>query len=275
MSRSEDRFSGVLCILMFLIVVFPQTLFAEIIKWKDDKGKTHFTDNILKVPPQYRTGMDRSTPAYNKPKASPIPPKASKEKTNFRTSSRAQNKKFSGIDRGSRQVSSNVLTVEEAYKAIPHGRTPFNQRESEVAELDSGYLDDLFSLTDNAVVARVQQQQTMSRYEGGDNGQGWYDETIDGVLARLNALSSPEYLEEPSELIVSAIEEQKQFFQEWAEASDEEKADIREQTARHPLVQSSHRKLIKAYKKLMSQFPEETKHNKKAFFDHLCALDFI
>jgi len=115
----------------------------------------------------------------------------------------------------------------------------------------------------------------MSRYEGGDNGQGWYDETIDGVLARLNALSSPEYLEEPSELIVSAIEEQKQFFQEWAEASDEEKADIREQTARHPLVQSSHRKLIKAYKKLMSQFPEETKHNKKAFFDHLCALDFI
>ena len=134
MSRSEDRFSGVLCILMFLIVVFPQTLFAEIIKWKDDKGKTHFTDNILKVPPQYRTGMDRSTPAYNKPKASPIPPKASKEKTNFRTSSRAQNKKFSGIDRGSRQVSSNVLTVKEAYKAIPHGRTPFNQRESEVAE---------------------------------------------------------------------------------------------------------------------------------------------
>ena len=45
--------------------------------------------------------------------------------------------------------------------------------------------------------------------------------------------------------------------------------------ANAPLVQSSHNKLMKAYQLLNVQFPKEHAHNKAAFFDHLCALDFI
>jgi clan AA aspartic protease (TIGR02281 family) len=46
------KFSCALGVLMFLILASPSH--SAIYKWKDDKGKTHFTDNLSKIPPQYR-----------------------------------------------------------------------------------------------------------------------------------------------------------------------------------------------------------------------------
>ena len=40
-------------------------------------------------------------------------------------------------------------------------------------------------------------------------------------------------------------------------------------------VKDISRKLQRAYALLAQQFPGETLHNKSAFYDHLCALDFI
>ncbi len=45
--------------------------------------------------------------------------------------------------------------------------------------------------------------------------------------------------------------------------------------ANAPLILSSHQKLLQAYNELMSIYAYENGHNKKAFYSHLCALDFI
>lgn len=48
---------------------------SSIYKWKDDQGKTHFTDDPLKIPPRYRSGAD-----LEKRRALP-PPKTSLPKS--------------------------------------------------------------------------------------------------------------------------------------------------------------------------------------------------
>jgi hypothetical protein len=40
-------------------------------------------------------------------------------------------------------------------------------------------------------------------------------------------------------------------------------------------VQTASVKLHEAYAELMRLFPEEGRQNRDAFFDHLCALDFL
>lgn len=42
-----------------------------------------------------------------------------------------------------------------------------------------------------------------------------------------------------------------------------------------PLVRSSSGKLKQAYGKLMSRYPGQSQWIQDAFFDHLCALDFV
>jgi hypothetical protein len=42
-------------ITIFLILI-PSLSFGEIYKWKDENGKTHFTDNLETVPSEYRKG---------------------------------------------------------------------------------------------------------------------------------------------------------------------------------------------------------------------------
>ncbi|NIP39793.1 MAG: hypothetical protein GWO07_16190 [Candidatus Dadabacteria bacterium] len=44
---------------------------------------------------------------------------------------------------------------------------------------------------------------------------------------------------------------------------------------REDLVHSSSNKLKRAYSILMKKCPKENGHNRQAFFDDLCALDFI
>ena len=46
------KFSSALGVLVFLILASPTH--SAVYKWKDDKGKTHFTDSLSKIPPQYR-----------------------------------------------------------------------------------------------------------------------------------------------------------------------------------------------------------------------------
>ena len=46
------KVSCALGVLVFLVLASPTH--SAIYKWKDDKGKTHFTDSLSKIPPQYR-----------------------------------------------------------------------------------------------------------------------------------------------------------------------------------------------------------------------------
>ena len=47
-----SKVSCALGVLVFLVVASPTH--SAVYKWKDEKGKTHFTDSLSKIPPQYR-----------------------------------------------------------------------------------------------------------------------------------------------------------------------------------------------------------------------------
>jgi hypothetical protein len=85
----------------------------------------------------------------------------------------------------------------------------------------------------------------------------------------MDSLVAPSDLGAVKDLITSAVKEQQRYF---AVLDSHRKLEF---DAGNRFVQSSHGKLIHAYRLLMSRYPQENAHNKKAFFDHLCALDFI
>lgn len=169
-----------------------------------------------------------------------------------------------------------ALSVDEAYQAIPHRQTTFNLDASNATARDKIFLSKVFSITDKAMTARVEHLRSLYYYEGhGETGNSLYNRKVDPLIQQLKALSPPAPLRRHYQLVLESIQEQKQFFKEWAEAPNSKKKTLKKNYSRHPLVQSSHHKLIAAYGELMRLFPQENKHNKQAFFDHLCALDFL
>jgi hypothetical protein len=147
------------------------------------------------------------------------------------------------------------LSVEDAYRAIPHERTKFDAAAAAMPAAERDFLDIFFGLTDDAVVARVARQQG-----GGEDGYA-------AILARLKALDVPEKLKPAHALVVAAVTEQRDYLQKSKPGAGLDAAD--------PLVSDSHAKLLAAYDELMRLYPAENGHNKKAFYNHLCALDFM
>ncbi len=149
------------------------------------------------------------------------------------------------------------MTVDEAYSAIPHGKTRFDSSTAVTGEDERKFLDSFFGVIDLAVAERV-------IWQTGKKGDA---DNYDAILARLAALDAPERAKKAYTLVTEAIAEQRQYL---AKISAGERFN-----AGDALVQSSHRKLFSAYTALMGAYPDESQHNKSAFFDHLCALDFI
>ena len=169
-----------------------------------------------------------------------------------------------------------ALSVDEAYKAIPHQQTTFNRSLSNAPAREKIFLSKIFSVTDQAMAARVDQLTALFYFKGqGDTKISSYNTKIGRLIGQINSLSPPASLAKYHKLILGSIQEQKQFFNEWAQASTAQKEMFRKTYAKHPMVQSSHHKLLAAYNELMRLFPRENKRNQQAFFDHLCALDFL
>lgn len=159
-----------------------------------------------------------------------------------------------------------VMTVGDAYRAIPHNRTPFDLTAARMEQEDVRYLDRLFALTDVALVERVQTQLWLQSR----GKHGTLRENHPRILAHLNALDSPRRLRSVHALIVEAIQEQHQYLTMWLASG---RADYFSSGA--PLIRSSHVKPIEAYSKLRALYPAEAERIHQAFYDHLCALDFI
>lgn len=94
-------------------------------------------------------------------------------------------------------------------------------------------------------------------------------ESYDQVVSQLDALSVPPRLASVHRLVSEAMVEQRTALAEWR------KTALPANLAGHPLVASSSGKLHRAYGELLTLFPQESAHNKAAFFDYLCAMDFI
>ena len=166
------------------------------------------------------------------------------------------------------------LTVEEAYQAIPHDRTPFDLKQSHIAAEDAKYLDHLFFVTDMAMRLRV---QTLRQFLNlNPHNVASYNREIDNLIGSFDLVQTPPHLMNVQVTVLDSIKDQKEFFNDWARAGGTGQYQIISRSyAQHPRVQSSHQKLYAAYNELKALYPGETPHNTQAFFDHLCALDFI
>ena len=136
--------------------------------------------------------------------------------------------------------SAAAMSVEDAYASIPHRRTAFDRRAATMDAAEADALARLFTLVDRAIVARV----TKAGH--------------DVVLAELRSLDPPPRLARVHALVTDAVVAERAYL-----AGDP------------AAVQTASARLHEAYGELMRLYPGEGAHNRDAFFDYLCALDFL
>lgn len=165
-------------------------------------------------------------------------------------------------DNQKNELKPQSYSVIGAYSLIPHGRTKFQPSSAKMSKPESQYLDDIFYISDLIVAEKVDLQIKHRQGKKID----LHNYTV--LIHSLNDLDVPDRLEEIRDLILESALDQRLYFIELQESGKKFNSGDK-------LVQSSSHKLRKAYSILMSKYPKENKHNKKAFFDHLCAMDFI
>jgi hypothetical protein len=166
-----------------------------------------------------------------------------------------------------------AMSVDEAYRAIPHQKTDFDRHTARMRADETFYLDTFFRLVNAAIVEKVQTQQWLS--SGGTAGKSTtsYRTNIVALLADFDRLTIPAGLHEVQKQVVAAVRLQAEYFADWAERTGEGE-HYRFSASDKRIAASSHL-LISAYKRLIKRYPQATRNNRKAFYDHLCALDFI
>ena len=137
--------------------------------------------------------------------------------------------------------SATAMSVDDAYAAIPHRRTVFDRRAATMSTEEANALDRLFALVDRAIVARI----TKTGH--------------DEVLAALRSLDPPPQLGHVRTLVIEAVVAEQAYLAKGDQAA----------------VATASARLHEAYAELMSLYPGEGAHNRDAFFDYLCALDFL
>lgn len=165
-----------------------------------------------------------------------------------------------------------AMTVEQAYRAIPHTRTQFDPMRSNLDRETKIYLMQLFELTDIAVVMRVEMESALMYDKSIDIQK--YMRVYERVLLELENLKTPSRLKKVPVYITDALRDQIVFLQEWY-AADGAIKDSYRKYQQNELVRAANRSLVMAYKELLSRLPHESRYNKQSFFNHLCALDFI
>ena len=134
-----------------------------------------------------------------------------------------------------------AMSVDEAYASIPHRRTVFDRRAATMSGEEADGLVRLFALVDRAIVARV----TRAGH--------------DRAVADLRGLELPARLRRVQSLVTDAVVAEQAYLADGGEAA----------------IHTASARLHEAYAELMRLFPGEAAHNRDAFFDYLCALDFL
>lgn len=170
-----------------------------------------------------------------------------------------------------------IYTVEEAYEFFGRERTKFSPEKSKLPPRDVKYMDHLFFVTDMALVARVNIMQYffVIGNKAPKKYMPAYLEEMDNLIRSFTMIEAPsEDMKQVEKLLILALEEQRDFFKEWAELKGVAFMNLRNKYKKNLLVQASHIKLQRVYTQLMLIYPNEAPYNHKAFFNHLAALDF-
>ena len=162
------------------------------------------------------------------------------------------------------------LSVDQAYAAIPHRRTVWDESGSTVPPAERPYLRVIFEVIDEAVAVRVAGLQNFSagQYDRSDP-VAQYDQLI-GFARRMPV---PRTLAAYHHKVLDGLGGQRQFFADWK--SQRAQFPFAGQIGGHPGVRRASAALRSAYNELMGKYPAESSSNKDAFFDYHCALDFL
>lgn len=168
--------------------------------------------------------------------------------------------------------SANDMGVAEAYEAIPHRRTVFDVPASTLASEESRALKHLFELTDRGVVLRVRGLRALNA--GDDLELKRTSADYRDLTEELSLLSVPSNIDSVKTLVLQSIQLHSDFF---ASQRRDRRSDVEGRAARvwGPDVVRASEKLRAAYGLLIKAFPNESGLNRQAFYDHLCALDFL
>lgn len=130
------------------------------------------------------------------------------------------------------------------------------------------YLGQLFDLLEWGVALRI--RSTRTRLESNSmETRMQADRGYPALLANLNQLAPPHGLKVMHRRLIDALTLHRDFFDAWD--ASEDTPDI----PRSPLVRDASNKLRAVTEALISSFPGVSSHNRRAFFDHLSAVDFV
>jgi hypothetical protein len=163
-----------------------------------------------------------------------------------------------------------AMTPDEAYAAIPHRRTLYEPPKSPVAAEKARELGRLFALTDEGVVLRVQGMRAHRERNAAEVRNLLL--RYDALIAKLAAEKFGSEVTPARDLIADGVRMHRKFL---ASRPAGGITFVRNELTATPDVTQASRKLIGAYHLLMAAFPKEAAHNKTAFYDHLCALDYL
>ena len=150
-----------------------------------------------------------------------------------------------------------AVSVEEAYRLIPHQRTIFQSASARMPTAERAYLVAFFSAIDQAIVAKVSARRETTVAEAyGPVWRAW------------EQLNPPTALKATQDKVKAAIMDQQAFLLEITNKQSSWNMS-------HRKIRSSSANLREAYGDLMRIYPSENATNKQAFFDYLCALDFV
>ena len=167
-------------------------------------------------------------------------------------------------------LDASALTVEEAYAAIPHQRTVFDGNASRLTRAQVASLQQLFALCDKGTVLRVEAMRAVQAANLQELRRAISDYRV--LIDSVNALNVPAEIKPVQQLVSEALQDHQRFFQSRLE---QDRALAKRDLAFTAEVQRASRELRRAYDVLMRTFPNEPAVNKAAFYDYLCALDFL
>ena len=164
----------------------------------------------------------------------------------------------------------DAMTPDEAYSAIPHRRTLYEPPASTAAPEKARELGRLFALTDEGVVLRVQGMRAQRERNAAEVRK--LLERYDALIAKLEAEKFGPEVAPARDLIVEGVRKHRKYL---ASRPAGGMTFVRNELTSAPDVTQASQRLISAYSVLMKAFPKEAARNKTAFYDHLCALDYL
>jgi hypothetical protein len=186
------------------------------------------------------------------------------------STSRPEVVKAQTLDYGAPPTFNVGLNVDQAYAAIPHRRTVWNDADSTATSVEKDYLKTIFEILDQATAVRV---AGMQNYAAGHSDYSDPDAEYEQLIAFAQGMTPPPKLATYHSLVLQGLTNQRQFFTEWKAKGDH--FGYPQIVSTHPAVQRASGALRSAYQELVRRFPAESQTNKDAFFDYHCALDFL